>query len=93
MMGQTVQGAQRPTNSIITPKDTLVMGNWNVRSLYRGGATAQVAREIERYKLDILGISKCRWTGAGRQRIANKRESEKEEMVLDWTCPEERSEQ
>ena len=48
---------------------------------------------MEGYKLDILGISKCRWTGARRQRIANKREGKKEEMVLDWTCPEERSEQ
>ena len=30
--------------------------------------------------------------GDGRSR-SNKREGEKEEMVLDWTCPEERSEQ
>ena len=71
-MGQTLREAQRPTNSIITPKDTLVMGHWNVRSLYRGGATAQVAREMEGYKLDILGISECRWTGAGRQRITSR---------------------
>ena len=70
-MGQTLREAQRPTFSIVTPKDTLVMGHWNVRSLYRGGATAQVAREMEGYKLDILGISKCRWTGAGRQRITS----------------------
>ena len=54
-------------------------------SMYRAGATEQVAREMEGYKLDILGISECRWTGSGRQR--------KEEMVLDWTYPEERSEQ
>ena len=53
-MGQTLREAQRPTNSIVTPKDTLVMGHWNVRSLYRGGATAQVAREMEGYKLNIL---------------------------------------
>ena len=46
-----------------------MIGHWNVRSLYRGGATAQVAREMEGYKVDILGISECRWTGAGRQRI------------------------
>lgn len=29
--------------------------------------TAQVLKEIERYRLDILGISESRWTGAGRQ--------------------------
>ena len=65
--------------------DTLVIGHWNVRSMYRAGATEQVAREMEGYKLDILGISECIWMGSGRQR--------KEEMVLDWTNPEERSEQ
>ena len=26
---------------------------------------------MEGYKLDILGISECRWTGAGRQRITS----------------------
>ena len=54
-MGQTLREAQRPTNSIVTPRDTLVMGYWNVRSMYRAGATAQVARKMEGYKLDTLG--------------------------------------
>ena len=60
--------------------DTLVIGHWNVRSMYRAGVTEQVARGMEGYKLDILGISECRWTGSGRQR--------KEEMELDRTYPE-----
>ena len=46
-MGQILREGQRPTNSIVTPKDTLVKGDWNVRSLYRGGATAQVASEMK----------------------------------------------
>ena len=71
-MGQTLREAHRPTNSIVTPKDTLMIGHWNVRNLYRGGAAAQVAREMEGYKVDILGISECRWTGAGRQRITSR---------------------
>lgn len=29
--------------------------------------TAQVLREMKRYRLDILGISKSHWTGSGRQ--------------------------
>ena len=78
------QEPQRQTNSIVMPKDTHVMGHRNVRSLFRGGATAQVAREIEGHKLDILGINECR---------LNKPGGEKEDMVLDWTWPEERSEQ
>lgn len=46
----------------------------------------QVAREMDGYKLGILGISECRSR-------PSKRGGEKEEMVLDWTCPEERYEQ
>ncbi|KAA0202864.1 hypothetical protein HAZT_HAZT004941 [Hyalella azteca] len=36
--------------------------------MYRGGAAAQIASEMKRYHLDVLGISECRWTGAGRTR-------------------------
>nr|KAG5687784.1 hypothetical protein BaRGS_025678 [Batillaria attramentaria] len=39
--------------------------------MYRGGAAAQIAREMEGYQLDILGISECRWMGAGRMRLAS----------------------
>ena len=40
-------------------------------------------------------VAACEKQGsAGDDRSrANKREGEKEEMVLDWTCPEERSKQ
>ncbi|KAJ8412732.1 hypothetical protein AAFF_G00116830 [Aldrovandia affinis] len=35
--------------------------------MYEMSKLAQVTREMERYRLDILGISECRWTGSGRQ--------------------------
>ena len=60
----------RPTRSLATPKQTLASGHWNVRTMYRGGATAQIARELERYQQDIHGISECPWTGAGRIKLA-----------------------
>jgi exonuclease III len=31
-------------------------GTWNVRSLYRSGAITTVARELVRYKLDLVGV-------------------------------------
>ena len=46
-----------------------MIGNWNVRTIYATGAAAQVAKETRQYKIDILGISECRWTGAGRTRL------------------------
>lgn len=39
--------------------------------MYRGGTSAQIAREIKGYQLDILGISECRWTGAEKTRVAS----------------------
>ena len=35
-------------------RDTLV-GTWNVRSLYRAGLLMAVAKELARYKLDLVG--------------------------------------
>ena len=33
--------------------------------MYSTSKTGQVIKEIGNYKLDILGISECRWTGSG----------------------------
>ena len=38
-------------------RDTLV-GTWNVRSLYRSGSLMAVAKELARYKLDLVGCRK-----------------------------------
>ena len=70
-MGQSLREAQRPTISLLTPKTIFTIGHWNVRSMYRSGATAQIAREMEGYQLDILGLSECRWTGAGKTKICS----------------------
>ena len=32
--------------------------------MYTVGKAAQVAREMERYRLDLMGLSEIRWTGA-----------------------------
>jgi len=31
-------------------------GMWHVRSLYRAGSIRATARELERYKLDLVGV-------------------------------------
>ena len=33
----------------------------NVRSLYRSGSVTTVARELVRYKLDLVGVHEVRW--------------------------------
>jgi len=46
------------------PKTMIRLPTRNVRTIFETGKTAQVAKEMERYDLDILGVSECRWTGA-----------------------------
>ena len=38
----------------------LKVATWNVRSLYRAGSMNNVMREMERMKIDILGLSEVR---------------------------------
>lgn len=61
--------ATRPT-TIISTRTTTNIGTWNVRTMFETGKTAQVAAEMRRYNLDLLGISESRWTGAGQKKLA-----------------------
>jgi exonuclease III len=40
-------------------------GTWNVRSLNRSGSLTTVARELARYKLDLVGVQEVRWDKGG----------------------------
>ena len=55
------------TDSLLGPKTKISIGTWNVRTMNKASKLAQVIREMKRYIMDILGVSKCRWTGSGRQ--------------------------
>ena len=54
-------------DSLLGPKTKTSVGAWNVRIMNEASKLAQVIREMKRYRLDILGVSECRWTGSGRQ--------------------------
>lgn len=52
-------------------------------------ASAQIARKMEGYQLNILGISECRWTGDGRMRLVSGRTSSTAGMknyIWGWSC-------
>jgi hypothetical protein len=36
-------------------------GTWTVRSLYRAGLLETVGRELEKYKLYLVGVQGVRW--------------------------------
>ena len=44
------------------------LGTWNIRSFYRAGSLKAVARELARYKLDIVGVQEVRWDKEGTVR-------------------------
>jgi exonuclease III len=43
-------------------------GTWNIRSLYRTGSLKTVARELGKYKLDLVGVQEVRWEKGGTER-------------------------
>jgi exonuclease III len=43
-------------------------GTWNIRSLYRIGSLKTVARELGKYKLDLVGVQEVRWEKGGTER-------------------------
>jgi hypothetical protein len=40
-------------------------GLWNVRSLYRVGSLMTAAKELEKYKLHLVGVQEVRQEGGG----------------------------
>jgi exonuclease III len=41
---------------------------WNIRSLYRSGSFKTVARELWKYKLELVGVQEVRWDKVGTSR-------------------------
>jgi hypothetical protein len=38
-------------------------GTWDIRRLCRVGAIKSVVGELEKYKLDLVGVQEVRWEG------------------------------
>ena len=46
-------------------KRDILLGTWDVRSLYRTSSLMAAARELARYKLDLVGMEEVRWDKGG----------------------------
>jgi hypothetical protein len=58
------------TDSLALPKQLkkdMRFRIWNVRSLCRVGALKSVAGELEKCKLDLVGVQEVKWEGEGYQ--------------------------
>ena len=49
----------------------ILLGTWNVRSLYRAGSLMAAARELARFKLDLVGVQEVRWEKEGTVKAGN----------------------
>ena len=52
-------------------KRDMKFGTWNVRSLYRVGSLTAEARELARYKLDLVCVQEVRWDNWGTVRAGD----------------------
>ena len=59
-----------PRMKLFSPKFRTWIGQWNVRTLYESGKVAQLAAEMRRYRLEILGVSEARWNQFGETELA-----------------------
>jgi exonuclease III len=44
---------------------------WNIRSLYRSGSLTTAARELARFKLDLVGVEEVKWEKRGMVRAGD----------------------
>ena len=57
---------KRKTNKKRKMKQEAKIGTWNVKSMLKPGKMEEVAREMLRYKIDILALQEIRWKAEGR---------------------------
>ena len=62
-----------PRMKLFSSKLRTRIGQWNVRTLYEPGKLAQLAAEMRRYRLEILGVSEARWINKCLRMILNIR--------------------
>ena len=66
------RGESRKDLSDRTPSSSarsLRIASWNVRTLYEAGKCVQATREMQRYRLDILGVSETHWIQSGQKKL------------------------
>ena len=66
------EATRRNTARLLTPKYCVNIGTWNAQTLWETAKGLKLAREIDRYGLEVLGVIECTYTGSTRMQIADK---------------------
>ncbi|VDP29891.1 unnamed protein product [Schistosoma margrebowiei] len=56
---------------LLKTRATIYLATWNTRTMWETGRVFQIAAEMRRYNLEVLGISETQWTQVGQQRLAS----------------------
>ncbi|VDP55033.1 unnamed protein product [Schistosoma margrebowiei] len=56
---------------LLTTRVTIYLHTWNVRTMWDTERAFQIAAEMRRYNLEVLGISETHWTQVGQQRLTS----------------------
>ncbi|XP_037930963.1 craniofacial development protein 2-like [Teleopsis dalmanni] len=67
----TLNNQPRNNQNVLSMKSKSMIGVWNVRSLIGPGKLEQLSRELSKFKLDMIGISECRWKDSGEINLSN----------------------
>jgi hypothetical protein len=59
---------------------------WNFRILFRAGSLKEAARELARYKLDLVGVQEVGWNKEGTVRTGsyNFLPTEEKTKIINW---------
>jgi hypothetical protein len=55
----------------LTPRKTVKLATWNVKTMYEAGRIAQVAQMMKHYNICLLGLIKTRWLQSGQLRLTS----------------------
>ena len=53
-------------SSKIRGRDNITIGTWNTRTLRAAGKLQELTHELDRYRWNVLGLCKLRWTNFGK---------------------------
>ena len=81
--GGFVSDSRSPSRGNIAFRKTMKVATWNVKSMY-AGKLQEVAREMERLDIGVVGLSEVRWAGAGHFTAEGKH------MMIYSGCPKTR---
>ena len=76
LLGQSQPEADRPKGPIVAPKRQTIIGCWNVRTMAKTTRAGQIAKEINEYGIEVLGIGETRDRERDREkdRVSNTAE-------------------